>query len=194
VNDEEWEADFYDLKRSSKSSSVTSPSTYCRSPWKEDGSESTKEILTTTRSEKSKYFSTQVRPGNLVHDKEWEANYYDLRRSSTSSGVTSPSTPCRSPWKEDGSESTKEILTTTRLDAGRQREVLTLDASEKSKHFSTQVSPGNLMHDKEWEADYYNLKCSSTSSSVNYPSTYCLSPWRTPSRGSANPKQVKRVV
>jgi hypothetical protein len=25
----------------------------------------------------------QVRPGNLVNNKEWEADYYDLKRSST---------------------------------------------------------------------------------------------------------------
>jgi hypothetical protein len=50
----------------------------------------------------------QVRPDNLLHDKEWEADYYDLKRSSTSSSVTSPSTSYQSPWKEDGRESTKD--------------------------------------------------------------------------------------
>jgi hypothetical protein len=39
-----------------------------------------------------KHFSTQVCPGNLVLDKEWEADYYDLKRSSTSSSATSLST------------------------------------------------------------------------------------------------------
>jgi hypothetical protein len=35
-----------------------------------------------TWSGKPKHLSTQVRPGNLVHDEEWEADYYDLRSRS----------------------------------------------------------------------------------------------------------------
>jgi hypothetical protein len=155
VHDKEWEANYYNLKHSSTRSSATSLSTSCRSPSKEVGSESKNEILTTTRidagrqqevstldaSKKSKPFLTQVRPGNLVHDEEWEADYYDLKPSSTSSSATSLSTSCQSTMKEDGRESTKEILTTTRLDAGRQQEVSTLDASKKSRRWTPARSP-----------------------------------------------------
>jgi helix-turn-helix protein len=50
VDDEEWEADYYHLKR--------------------------RYFSTLDAYEKSK----KVRPGNLVDDDEWEANYYDLKR------------------------------------------------------------------------------------------------------------------
>jgi hypothetical protein len=50
VDDKEWEADNYDLKR--------------------------RYFSTLDADEKSK----KVRPGNLLDDEEWEAEYYDLKR------------------------------------------------------------------------------------------------------------------
>jgi hypothetical protein len=76
-----------------------------------------------------KHLSTQVRPGNLVHDKEWEADYYDLKRSSTSSSVTP-------------AQQTQNKLKGSKLTGPG-------DARER-----WQVRLGNLVHDEEWEANY----------------------------------------
>jgi hypothetical protein len=104
--------------------------------------------------------STQVRPRNLVHDKEGEADYYDLKRGSEENG----SEGRRSPFDQGRPEQVKRVVLPTSL---------------------TQVRPGNLVHDEEGEADYYDLKRGLEEDG----SESRRSPF---DRG--RPKQVKRVV